>query len=39
VETALERIDVAIADSAFARTLPSVSGMSGSRGGSALGGT
>ena len=39
VETALERIDVAIADSALARTLPSVSGMSGSRGGSALGGT
>jgi cleavage and polyadenylation specificity factor subunit 3 len=39
VETALERIDVAIADSAFARTLPSVSGMSGSRGGSALLGT
>ena len=39
LETALERIDMAIADSAFARTLPSVSGMSGSRGGSALGGT
>jgi cleavage and polyadenylation specificity factor subunit 3 len=33
VETALERIDMAIADSSFARTLPSVSGMSGSRGG------
>ncbi len=38
VETALERIDMAIADSAFARTLPSVSGVSG-KGGSALGGT
>ena len=33
VETALERIDMAIADSSFARTLPSVSGLSGSRGG------
>ena len=35
VETALERIDMAIADSSFARTLPSVSGLSGSRGGAA----
>jgi cleavage and polyadenylation specificity factor subunit 3 len=38
VEQALERIDMAIADSAFARTLPSVSGLSG-KGGSAMGGT
>ena len=28
VETALERIDVAIADSSFSRALPSVSGVS-----------
>ena len=42
VETALERIDMAIADSSFARTLPSVSGMSGGTGaskGAALTGT
>ena len=32
VEVALERIDVAIADASFSRTLPSVSGLSGSRG-------
>ena len=29
VETALERIDMAIADSSFSRALPSVSGVSG----------
>jgi cleavage and polyadenylation specificity factor subunit 3 len=40
VETALERIDMAIADSSFARTLPSVSGLSGSVSkGGAIGGT
>lgn len=37
VETALERIDMAIADSSFARTLPSVSGMSGLSGSLSMG--
>jgi cleavage and polyadenylation specificity factor subunit 3 len=39
METALERIDMAIADSSLARTLPSVSGLSGSasRGGAGAG--